>query len=697
MSRNRFQFEEAGEADDLREEEQETVYIDEPDPRYRRRSRMRILTFGGIALLLLLIGGFVVYYFYFREKSPQNMSDLDRRLAAVDLDGLKDRYFLPEGAYSAPLIRAIGYYKSNDRQRAKIELDNFVNSSAPDTEKSVALTYLGVMSMETENFAVAKNYLIRALRYDDKSAAVYVNLAILERKQSNYAEARQYAQKAKELAPNDPRVAVLLGNILADSQDLSGAIDAFREGAENSPADPTLYYNLALSLLRKQQYDEAALYFNKVIDLDKNGAMAVRSYAQLGQIYYSKGNLEMAADKLRKAVEFAPGNGKYLYNLGIVYLRMHENGQAINFFKKSLEAGTNEPVVLRSLSDAFVELKENQMAIQALKKALFINPDDVLSLFQLGDLFVEEKDYLNAADVFRKIVNVTPGDANTIEALLKLGTIFAELERFNDAQNALIKVTELDPQNREARYRLGFVYQKAGRMDQAIRVWKEVLGRGGPTGLDRNEERRIRLALAGLYKKEGAYDLAMNEFRMIESRNKENPPVEEDPELQIEIGKTYLALKDYRNAIAPFKSVVDSRRATPQQRKEAHMNLAVAYSGTGDEKDYESARASANQAARLDPNDENARLIQAATLIKSDSMLDREKAIEILTAVTASDIDSVTSSKAYNLLGLAYYKNGEFSRALHAFDYAVQLDPSNREAYQNQRAAANAYEKSLDR
>ena len=93
-----------------------------------------------------------------------------------------------------------------------------------------------------------------------------------------------------------------------------------------------------------------------------------------------------------------------------------------------------------------------------------------------------------------------------------------------------------------------------------------------------------------------------------------------------------------------------------------------------------------------------AAISQAEILLKSNSLSDREKAVEVLLAVTSSEnISSADASYAHNILGEAYYANGEYARALRSFEYAYQLDPSNSRAYANQRSAANAYEQSLRR
>lgn len=661
----------------------------------RRRFRLYVLM-GVLGLVLFPALVWIGYYFYKKQTQPPQTA-LDEKIQRVDLEGLKDKIYLPDEQVSPPLQKAISLYKENFKDQAKREFNNFLNTGASDHEKAIALTYLAVMDMESEKYPVAEHNLLRALNKDEKFVPALVNLAITEQKLGKNGEARQYAEKARELAPGDPRVAALLGNLMAAGQDLSGAIDAYRQGIKQNPDDATLTYNLAVSLLRKQNYEEAILYFSKVIQVAPGTEIAAKSSAQLGQIYFSKGNFEMAADHMQKAVQSAPENAKYLYNLGIIYLRMKRNAEAASAFQKALESGSGDAQVFRALSSAFVELGQPGMAIKAIKKGLYLNPDDLTSLFALGDLYVGEKDLLNAADTYKRIVNLTPGDGNTEDALVKLGTVYTDLERFNDAQDALQKAVSINPSNVQASYALGIVYRKAGRMELAIQAWKRALNppglSGDRTGLSREEERTIRLALGDIYRKNGAFDLALNEYKSVQSRNREMPQIEEDPGLDLEVGRTYLALKSYDPAVKSFRAVSDSRSATADQRKEAYRGLAYCLSQSGRSEDQELARSEMNKAVRMDPDDPDMQLMRAGMLMKTGSMVDREKAIEVLQALTAGDMPSEKASQAYNLLGLAFHKNGEYSRALKAFDSAIQLNPQNREAYENQRASANAYER----
>ena len=691
----------------LRDAHGDAVYIDDPDPRHTRRMRFRWFMAGGVLLLALLAGGGLWIYLQYYATDGDGANSTGREFQRVG-ETLEDAYYIPSEDVSEPLARAIALYRNFERDAAKRAFEQFITSDAEDREKSIAAVFLGVMALESERYTEAKRQLIRALKYNPESVAALVNMALVERRLGNHADAEQYAKQARELAPRDRNVALILGNILNEGQDVEGAIETYRDGLSDSPEDPLLLYNMALSLLRQSKYEEALLEFSKAARAAQNSgalSIAVQSRAHMGQIYFRQGNLEMAADALRAAVQLAPDNGKYRYNLGVIYLRMNREAQALEEFRRALDAGTNDADVYRALARAFNSMNGRQpaLAIRALEKGLYLRPDDLETLFQLGDLYHEEQDLINAARVYAKIVNITPGDVNTEDAYLKLAVVYSEMERYNDAIDVLERAAGINPGNSRTYYILGRVYDRAGRRDLAIENWKKALQNGGSladgrdagTGLDRAEERRIRLAIAAAYRKDGAHELALREYRRVRERNRSNPPIESDPELDLETGLTYMALKDFANAIASFDAVTASSTADETMRKQAFLQMAAAYAESGEGRQLDEARANINKAVRMDPADQEARLLQAYILMKSNSMVDREKAIEILKAVTRSDIDARAASKAHNLLGLAYMQSSEYRRALASFEQAVRLDPANSEAYQNQRAAANAYEKDL--
>ena len=668
----------------------------------RKKNRARILGIAAILLFFIsLLGGGLYYYFYHYKPAGDKETSgkkilLDEK--TLDPDVLKGRLYFPDSTVSPRLASAVAAYKENDRSRAKRELEKFIESSADDKEKAIALVYLGILALETDRYELAKFNLLRALKYDEKSVPALVNLAIAEQKMGEFKDAEKHIRQAASLSPNDSLISTIAGN-LAAGQNLDTAIERYREGINKDKDDPYPHFNLALSLVRKGNYEEAVRHFSRAIEIAGPSEITARSHAHLGQIYFSRGNFELSADHLEKAVKIVPDNGRFLYNLGVVYLSLHDRQRAIDNFNKALKAGAGEASVFRSLAAAYLDLKEPALAVQSLEKALFRNPDDLSSWFLLGDTYLSEGDLLSAAQSYKKIVNITPGDVNTRDALLKLGNVYLQMERFQDAQDIFSKASELDPGNVQASYGRGEALYRNGKKDLAVEEWQKILKNNGGNlpPLERNQERTVRMALGSVYASEGAYDLALAQYRHLQSRNKEMPAVTEDAALSLRFAEIYRRLKDYKNTEIYYNEVIQSRSAAAEERKKAYTGLAKLQSVSGNPDDLSSARANAAKAVRLDPEDQRSRVLQAEILLKTNLLADREKAIEILLAVFSSDVPSDVGADSQNLLGKAYFSNGEYARALRAFEYAVQLNPAHPEAYENQRAASNAYEQSLSR
>src|SRR5690606_34810556 len=118
--------------------------------------------------------------------------------------------------------------------------------------------------------------------------------------------------------------------------------------------------------------------------------------------------------------------------------------------------------------------------------------------------------------------------------------------------------------------------------------------------------------------------------------------------------------------------------------------MASLYLKDADRASLDEAGSWAYKAARLDQSDAETQLLRAEILLRNESGVDREKAIEILMAVAHSRLPSGLEAKTYLLLGDAYYKNGEYRRAVEALETASEYDPGNSEILKKKRLAVSA-------
>lgn len=627
----------------------------------------------GIAILLLLLLSGGIYYFLQKNK----IIDIeDRKSLNTDLNlSVKEKYYFPSEKEITPqLQKGLKHYKEGFLSKAEKHFQTVIDNSQDPLEKALAYTYLGIISLDLEKYPLAKHYFTNALRYKEKYLPALVNLAITEYHLGNLEDAYQYALEAKKIAPNDSMVSLLTGNILMNIKGAKEAEEEFRKSTELDPQEPIARYNLALSLLRQGKTQEALVEFQHFLELFPYHNLTPTVLSQMAQIYYQYGQYEKSIEYYKRASGLAPDNAKIYYNLGAVYYNLKDIHQAKEYFKKAMNLGTTDPEVFEKLSYVFEELNEQELAIKTIERSIQYNPDHLPTLFRLAELYKNSKNYLEAAEIYRKIVNRTPGTESTENALLELGKIYIEMERYPDAVMVLKKAMELQVNPKiDVLYELGRAYYYGNRKDKAIEIWKLALEK---PYINPEEKTKVSLILSKTYQNIGSYDLALKELKKIDLTEKNSKKI------YFEMGELYKNLKDYETAISYFNKVFESPDSSVDEKKDAAIQIAECYLATQEIHNLDPAKNWINRAIRLDPKNPKAIITKAKILILSGTSNDLENAIEILLPLTYTDLSPSIQKEAYFTLGLAYYKNQEWQRALNTFQTVLQWDPANEQAIQ---------------
>jgi Flp pilus assembly protein TadD len=113
---------------------------------------------------------------------------------------------------------------------------------APD-EQQVRLVRARVEALFVEDKKIeAAEALAPLVAGDDAAVEDLVRAGIIQLALSRVDEARVFADRAHAKAPDDPRVAFLLGNILLRGLDFEAAAAAFRRVLELAPDDLAAHY-----------------------------------------------------------------------------------------------------------------------------------------------------------------------------------------------------------------------------------------------------------------------------------------------------------------------------------------------------------------------------------------------------------------------------------------------------------------------
>jgi len=217
---------------------------------------------------------------------------------------------------------------------------------------------------------------------------------------------------------------------LIKAQSIDEAIAICRHILERFPKYIMPYRLLGEAALEKEEYDEAASLFTRVVGADPEDVIA---HVGLAVVHDEKKELEEAIWRLERAFELAPGNTEIRQELKRLY--------------GELEGAEPPRVKLTPAALARLYLREGlyDRAITQLRPLLKEEPDRVDLKVALAEALWREGRRREAAESCQEILELLP---NCLKANLILGVIWKESgQEEEEGQTLLARAQALDPEN----------------------------------------------------------------------------------------------------------------------------------------------------------------------------------------------------------------------------------------------------------
>lgn len=243
-----------------------------------------------------------------------------------------------------------------------------------DADKIDALSAVAqVLSLEGNQKAAAQRVQQQLDKAKNK-AEVYQLLGQLSVDQKDFDKAISYFEKAIALKPDLFSAAHLMARSYMAQKKFDQAIVECDKIIQRNPKATESYMLLGVLYDQKQQYDQANSYYKKVMELDKNSALAANNlawnYGQYG------GNLDVALPLAQKARELSPNDENIAHTLGWIYYKRGVYLRAIDLLKESSEKFQDRnPTVLYHLGLAYAKKGDTTRAQESLSKALRLDPN----------------------------------------------------------------------------------------------------------------------------------------------------------------------------------------------------------------------------------------------------------------------------------------------------------------------------------
>ena len=391
----------------------------------------------------------------------------------------------------------------------------------------VAQMNLGVVYQNKGEYTLAMEQYKKAQAIDPKNQMIKLNIATLLQQQGNYKEALDSYNEILKLRPNDALILgykantlyklgnkeaalilyqTLLTNNPNNSDIKHDILDIINESPENValsalsdlsqkfPNDIDFLYNYAYALHKAKKYDDALLYYKKVIAIDNKN---VDAYLNLASIYKQKNDTANALNTLNTAKLYISNNDKINqligdYNEEKKFLLMEKAANLYNnkdyndaiITYKSIENPTEE--VYLGIGACYQAMERYADAITYYNKAISIDNSNPNAYYFLGLAYLYKKDFNNAETALKKakeLDDINPDIDDAIKSLkfekseqqMNIGIKLFENNKNDDAIINFTKALTICPENGYAYYYRGLAYDTKGQNNSAISDYKKAV------------------------------------------------------------------------------------------------------------------------------------------------------------------------------------------------------------------------------
>jgi tetratricopeptide (TPR) repeat protein len=282
------------------------------------------------------------------------------------------------------------------------------------------------------DFAEAAKTYEEALRRNPKLLSATTKLAQLNAGplQSD-DKALEFARKARELAPNDPKIIGILGSAAYQTANFAWAYSLLQESNRQLPNDAGTLHDLAWAAYSLGKVSEARQTMQRVLTANPDSSQAsdaklflamtdqdgtglagesdiekalqtnpkyVPALMAKGEIFLKRGESEAAATNyieiLSQLPDFAPAQKR----LASLYLETPNKREAYDLAVKARRTLSDDPELAQILAELSYQRKEFAYAVQLLQQSAKKKPLDAKSLYYLGMSHLEAKDQIQSRE-----------------------------------------------------------------------------------------------------------------------------------------------------------------------------------------------------------------------------------------------------------------------------------------------------------
>jgi tetratricopeptide (TPR) repeat protein len=576
-----------------------------------------------------------------------------------------------------------------------IDLDKELSSPVPeDRAKSYYFFALSKWFEEKGDLARALTEMKNALKYNETSASVRIEMAALLEQMERSREAIDQAEEAARMDPSNPEPHWVLANLYLRSQahdrpgrreSLTKAVRELEEMRKDAPDDERSYYALGGAYFELGETEKGIQAFEKFQDLVPN---VDAGYTAIARNYERSGNLDKAVEYLQKAIRSRPESSESLMMLASLYSRQNRHKDAIPLYAKILELSNDNPAVKKQFGATLVEAGDYEQAQRVLTDLAKAAPDDKDVQVLLGRSYLGLRQYAQSIETLRSVVGA---DSDQVEAQYYLGVAYEQSGNPSDAakifSNMVTKAREGSEEYKANQpvfqQHLAAAYQDLGQNDKAIALYEEMIKSSPDAGprlyfllinayrVNRQLDKAISLGKQQLAKTPDDVNIALVYARALADSGKPKEGADllaktlqanpSNVDVYVNLSQVYVQSRKYTEAEKILRKAAE-RKLDSERVK---FQLATVYER---QKDYDRAETLFQELLKENPK--NATVLNYVGYMLADRGVRLDEAVRYVEQA----LEIEPANGAYlDSLGWAYFKLNDLEKAEKYLLQAVEL------------------------
>lgn len=364
-----------------------------------------------------------------------------------------------------------------------------LNPANINTRINIATLY-----QEQKNYSAALDVYNSVLQSQPKNTNVLVSKAECLKELKRNEEAEETYKTVLNLDPKNAAAKTELFELVKETMPADKVLDYMYQNLQNSPLTADSCYEFAYELHKANKLDDAIVYYNQTIKLDKNNADA---YINLSQVYRQKADYAKALEVIKQAGVIAPENAlvKKQYDViakeyGANNLNLASNAYESGDYQKAIEMykKIDPPTAdsLMGIAASYQSLNNKEQAIEYYKKAMNADSKNAELPYYIAALYADSNDMNNAKTYIEMALSKNPASSNIKEMAKYINAKLSEdvltqavdmydKQKYNEAIALFDKVLKLDSENASVYYYRALSYDALNNYQKAVADYKSVL------------------------------------------------------------------------------------------------------------------------------------------------------------------------------------------------------------------------------